>query len=64
MAKKENEVIPLISLKTLQKELECSYSSVWRFCKDGLPHIKRGKMLWFNKNKVYSWLEENYSING
>jgi hypothetical protein len=60
---KGNDIISLISLETLQKELECSYSSIWRFCNDGLPHFKRGKKLWFNKNKVYNWLEENYSVN-
>ena len=62
--KDENKTISMVSLDSLQKELECSYSSIWRFCKDGLPHYKRGKKLWFNKDKVFNWLEENYSVNG
>ena len=62
--KDEDKTISLVSLDSLHKELECSYSSICRFCKDGLPHYKRGKKLWFNRDKVLNWLEENYSVNG
>jgi len=41
------------------EELNISYSTLYRWCKKGMPHykVKGSKKVLFNRDKVQDWLE-------
>tara|TARA_B100000809_G_C14601710_1_gene337648 strand:- start:105 stop:257 length:153 start_codon:yes stop_codon:yes gene_type:complete len=47
-------------MKQILEDLGISYSTLYRWCKKGMPHYKvRGsKKITFNREKVKEWLEE------
>jgi len=52
-----------ISLKQIQDELGCSYSTIYRWMRyKRLPHYKVGRKVVFSRDQVLKWLNE-HSIN-
>ena len=47
-------------MKQILEDLGISYSTLYRWCKKGMPHYKvRGSnKITFNREKVKEWLEE------
>ena len=48
-----------VGMKTILEELNISYSTLYRWCKKGMPHykVKGSKKVLFNRDKVQDWLE-------
>jgi len=55
-----NNYVSVVSMKQILEDLGISYSTLYRWCKKGMPHYKvRGsKKITFNREKVKEWLEE------
>ena len=51
--------ISVVGMKKIMEELNISYSTLYRWCKKGMPHykVKGSKNLLFNRDKVQDWLE-------
>ena len=56
----EKKEVSNVGLKTILKELDISYSTMWRWMRKGCPYYKvqGGRKLTFNRDKVEKWLEE------
>ena len=52
--------ISVVGMKTILQDLNISYSTLYRWCKKGMPHYKvnGSKKLTFNREAVQKWLEE------
>ena len=44
-------------LKSMAKELQVSDRTMYTLLKEGLPFIKRGRLIWLDPQKVFAWLE-------
>tara|TARA_B100000519_G_C14241380_1_gene437493 strand:- start:2050 stop:2262 length:213 start_codon:yes stop_codon:yes gene_type:complete len=60
--KVEDKTFSFITMESLMKEMDVSYSTIRRMMLEGLPHYKRGKKIFFNPNKVQSWFDDKYSV--
>ena len=51
--------ISVVGMKKIMEELNISYSTLYRWCKKGMPHYKEkgSKEVLFNRDKVQDWLE-------
>jgi len=52
--------ISVVSMKQMMKELNISYSTIYRWCRyKDMPHykVKQSNKVLFNRNKVQDWLE-------
>jgi len=49
----------LLTEKDLCEWLQVVRSTVWKWRQDGLPYIKVGKAVRFDKKEVLKWLKEN-----
>ena len=51
--------ISVVGMKTIMAELTISYSTLYRWCKKGMPHynVKGSKKVLFNRDTVQDWLE-------
>jgi hypothetical protein len=52
MPKKE-----LRRLRSMAKELQVSNRTMYNFLREGVPFIKRGRIIWLDPQKVFAWLE-------
>ncbi len=50
----------LLSLEELLKELnmKANRSTAWRWRKEGMPYIKLGSQIRYDKDEVLKWLKE------
>jgi hypothetical protein len=44
-------------LQAMAKELQVSNRTMYNFLREGVPFIKRGRLIWLDPQKVFSWLE-------
>jgi len=57
MAREQTEQAMIGSAK-LMKKYSVSNTTIQRWCRNGLPHIKVGSVLRFNEAEVEAWLHE------
>jgi len=53
----------LLTEKELCQWLQISRATAWRWRKEGMPYLKHGKSLRFEKDKVRQWLEKKNGKN-
>jgi hypothetical protein len=52
------ELRRLRRLQTMAKELQVSNRTMYTLLKEGLPFIKRGRLIWLDPERVYRWLSK------
>jgi predicted DNA-binding transcriptional regulator AlpA len=55
----------LIKGTDLQSKLSISKATMHRWCQRGAPHIRIGKLIYFQKKEIVTWIRSNGSaVNG
>lgn len=49
----------LFTQKELSEYLQVSIMTLWKWRKKGMPYVKAGKNVRYDKEQVMKWLEEN-----
>lgn len=53
----------LLTEKELCQWLQIGRATAWRWRKEGMPYLKRGNIIRFDKDKVQEWLEKKNGQN-
>lgn len=49
----------MLRIKDLVKMFNVSKPTIYKWMKDGLPHIYVGKLLFFEKDRVSEWVQKH-----
>lgn len=49
----------MLTTEELRQWLQIGRTTLWRWRKEGMPYIKYGNSVRFNKDDVLKWLSEN-----